>query len=685
MAGDGETKVDGGDKVESNDKYGEAEKEVPDILNANRKCRDVICLIIFILAWVAWIILAIMAFSDGCPDQCNDPRKLIYGYDSNGCRCGADCSSSGGPDNRDKLRLYIPDPRALDVRICVASCPATFSADKNTSVSMGAFLCPQNTCNSCPSSSQKGQKCFSNERKAGSLANTGILAVAAKADACFLPSANTSDCWYPTYPTTDIFFKCAPSLPNGYQVSDTTALPFDVSMLGNTTSSLTNPAGEIGQMVAELSHLWRLLVVSVAIAVAMGFVYLILLRLFAKLIMFVTLFGLLIVLAICSLFAWDKTGKIHVFEAVSKTTGVNVTALPGVSDSMKTPTEPGLTYAAAVILTVLTIAYAVILCIMIRRLIIAIDIIQEAAKSMAAMPMLLLLPLTTFLALLFLYLWAGFITIYLLSAGQFDPKTGKFVYAGGTCSKDVSSVKMNISQPTVILTLKGLSTLSSRSFVIQHPFLTSSDALTDSAFPVGACLGFGRGLATNCTAAMALKQVYFANANGVPGTVDWNREKGAITVALPAATSGWLVDQLQVSINLNATLQNPPVLLQSSFGSSPTWSLQSTSVVSQLNGVPYDDASRYCNLYTSTARALDGVLADKRAALKGNKLSDVNELPAVSFLSGISVSNWKSALPVTLDGSTYNYFAIFHLFSELDMLQVLRFVVHHPCIDLSLH
>ena len=38
------------------------------------------------------------------------------------------------------------------------------------------------------------------------------------------------------------------------------------------------------------------------------------------------------------------------------------------------------------------------------------------------------------------------------------------------------------------------------------------------------------------------------------------------------------------------------------------------------------------------------------AALEANGLSDVNGLPASNFLSGISASNWKSALPVTLDG-----------------------------------
>jgi hypothetical protein len=31
-------------------------------------------------AWLAWIILAAMAMTDGCPQDCNDPQKLIYGF-----------------------------------------------------------------------------------------------------------------------------------------------------------------------------------------------------------------------------------------------------------------------------------------------------------------------------------------------------------------------------------------------------------------------------------------------------------------------------------------------------------------------------------------------------------------------------------------------------------------------------
>jgi hypothetical protein len=57
---------------------------------------QIFCLLLFLLAWIGWIIVAAMAFTDGCPDNCNDPRKLVYGFDSNGCMCGKDCSADPG-------------------------------------------------------------------------------------------------------------------------------------------------------------------------------------------------------------------------------------------------------------------------------------------------------------------------------------------------------------------------------------------------------------------------------------------------------------------------------------------------------------------------------------------------------------------------------------------------------------
>ena len=246
---------------------GEKETEVPDIDSVPRKPRDILCLLLFLVAWGAWLIVAMMAITDGCPDNCNDPRKLVYGFDSQACMCGKDCSQMvpPGPNNKGKYRLYIPDPRDTDLRICVETCPPGFAFNKSSAVSAGTYLCKDNICEEGLTAAQKADndKMFFQERKYGAVygdggcptqrsaiqalncfsliswpsnaphsalifspplplassdgrvclcAHTSIMvtpllcigAMTSKLDNCFLPTANASDCWYPTYPTSEV-------------------------------------------------------------------------------------------------------------------------------------------------------------------------------------------------------------------------------------------------------------------------------------------------------------------------------------------------------------------------------------------------------------------------------------------------------------------------------------------------
>lgn len=70
-----------------------------------RKCRDIFCLLLLLLVWAGWIVMLWVTATEGCPvtsaihparatkspvltytcecqDNCNDPRKLVFGTDS---------------------------------------------------------------------------------------------------------------------------------------------------------------------------------------------------------------------------------------------------------------------------------------------------------------------------------------------------------------------------------------------------------------------------------------------------------------------------------------------------------------------------------------------------------------------------------------------------------------------------
>ena len=60
-------------------KHGDKETEVPDIDNISRKPRDICCVLLFLVAWLGWIIVAAMAMTDGCPGACSQraPRPAL--------------------------------------------------------------------------------------------------------------------------------------------------------------------------------------------------------------------------------------------------------------------------------------------------------------------------------------------------------------------------------------------------------------------------------------------------------------------------------------------------------------------------------------------------------------------------------------------------------------------------------
>ena len=245
--------------------HGDKETEVPDIDTVKRKPRDICCLLLFLVAWLGWIIVAAMAVTDGCPDNCNDPYKLIFGFDTTGCMCGKDCTKLGGPNNVGRKRLYIPDPRDTSLRLCIASCPPTFAFDKTLAVNNGVFLCPGGNCERGLTNEQQkaGTKLFYQER-----ANGAVLSGNGKLDNCFLPTANVTDCWYPTYPTSEVMYKCIPSIPLNFTDDEkkmllSAGLPIGAADFGASLGALSNPAGIVGVWAAELRQVLNLLALRV--------------------------------------------------------------------------------------------------------------------------------------------------------------------------------------------------------------------------------------------------------------------------------------------------------------------------------------------------------------------------------------------------------------------------------------
>ena len=76
---------------------------------AERKCRDILFLLLFIGFLVGMVVIGVMAFQKG------DYAELMYGSDSYGNVCGKknNWAGTGGPDLTDKKKLYFLDPTEI--------------------------------------------------------------------------------------------------------------------------------------------------------------------------------------------------------------------------------------------------------------------------------------------------------------------------------------------------------------------------------------------------------------------------------------------------------------------------------------------------------------------------------------------------------------------------------------------
>jgi len=362
-------------------------------ITQGRKCRDVLCLLFFVVFWGVWIIGAYLAFSDGCPDNCNTPLRLVYGYDSAGQMCG-------GANHPDRKRMWIGLPYKITTsRVCMATCPET----------TGAQICvtEQMMIKENPSTLDKLRTCF----------------------------AFDPPCCYTSYKTTETLFKCVP-YANVSLTSAAGMLPGNTSndQWNSAVSFAENPSGAFGTAVGQMVQYWVVILGSVIVALILGFVWLLFLRLFVGVMVWVTVVGFLLLLIACTVLAWEKAGVI------------DLSSTPAGDQSANNPTtgvalDETTAKIIAAVFSVVTGLYLLLFCIFLQRIRIAVQIIKEAAKAMAAVPFTVLYPLVTFVSLVCLLIWWVAVMLFLASAGEFDPKTMTFVYPStDQCIIDVQAL-----------------------------------------------------------------------------------------------------------------------------------------------------------------------------------------------------------------------------------------------------
>ena len=128
-------------------KYKEFKWSNPDVFkngplsDENRKCRDLLCCLLFIIFLIACVVVAVLGFKNG------DPSLILYPYDEDGNECGRN-------ETKDYKYLYfynsIENFKNLDISgiingICVKTCPTDSLTESQQTYTLDCYPTKNNT------------------------------------------------------------------------------------------------------------------------------------------------------------------------------------------------------------------------------------------------------------------------------------------------------------------------------------------------------------------------------------------------------------------------------------------------------------------------------------------------------------------------------------------------------------
>ncbi|CAM6029743.1 unnamed protein product [Sphagnum balticum] len=376
----------------------------PHIKLQNRKCQDIVFLILFIAFGIGFMIESSFGFNKG------EPRRLVYGLDYLGNTCG-DKKASVNLESFDVRYWQNPnqvyksgvlsDPFNLgDARsICLQDCPIPNPTNLT-------WVCdyPQGPINLTMADwASRNYDYFD------------LLTPTQKNSSTNL----TGPCYPVLFQSVNFFWSCqleaSPS-------NETLKLWTDIGGVsinsGNVIvqvvqKALSEPTTVVKRYVADLGRAWPVLVVCGGIApLLLSVTWLIVVRYFAGTITWLTVILLNIFMLLVTVFFYIKAGWIGK-DAVLVVVGSDATNALSASTS-----EQNHLKIVAVIMTILVVVVVLITLVMLKRVVIAVAVIKVAGKAIGAIPSLIIYPIFPFIVVaVFLIYWVAAL-LYLASAGS---------------------------------------------------------------------------------------------------------------------------------------------------------------------------------------------------------------------------------------------------------------------------
>jgi len=390
------------DQDATNKEFGEPLKHDPAFKGPlqKRSCTDVICLLLFITFIVAWAGVGIYAFTHG------DPSKLLSPTNSQGQKCAVDTEVKDKPYLFffDITKCAAPNPIVSGCptpQVCVEKCPTEYFVFDVNSPSPGwrdKMIC-------------KGGVHPKDEKEANDMIANNICA------RYYLKSKG-------------VHRRCLPDPidPNSKDViSALNKTVVELEELVNEGQSGLNigmQAKELGQrVVQDLSNSWPFIVGGLAIAMVLCFIYIVLMRWFAGIMVWFSILGTIALLAYCIYASYVKYSDLKSARENSDSgaDGSAKSVQLRLAESAQNQLDHVLamedTWLAFMIISAIALAIVLLLVIFLRnRIRIAVALIKEASKAVSSITSTLAFPLFPWLLQLLVFGWFVSVMLFLASS-----------------------------------------------------------------------------------------------------------------------------------------------------------------------------------------------------------------------------------------------------------------------------
>lgn len=332
------------------------DEEEAELGEVRHHCTDPVCFLLFVAA------LAGLGMVLNYAQEHGDVRRITHGYNYKGDLCGVDAGVVSKP-----YLFWCRDPNTQSLDFDHPICRET-----------------------CPVNSNTHYSCYFESQKTGQQPIPMVAGSTIDQANSFQVQRSIEFRFKSDYPTRDLFGR--------YCVPDPTAEPTMYKALQAHLQQV--PGYSVFMKAASVKHAWPLLLISAAIALALGFIYLCLLRSLAKCLIWTSLVVLVL--------ACFGAGGTVIYQAQ---TGNGLDGMPSTGDSNWDTVVGGALIAVGVVAAFLACCAA-------EAVNKACDVIEMACDCVWDLPSLLYEPLITFIIKFgsFCGLLYGF--MWLLSCGQ---------------------------------------------------------------------------------------------------------------------------------------------------------------------------------------------------------------------------------------------------------------------------